>query len=200
MGGPEWTGSPMPASAFVGQTQHPHFSDVSVWPDPAHCPGGDRTQWGAHGGAGAALLGPAGAVPARTHSMAWLLTWMASAAEGRSWALRLAMSRRRALSLRGSASLWSRGTLNLAAAHSTAATQYTEACIEEGAATLMWARARGHSPHWDLTALHFWFGATSGRAVDSLQVVLKERCVAGIERGGPHVWQMPLLSPSAHIA
>lgn len=69
-----------------------------------------------------------------------------------------------------------------------------------GAATLMWARAQGHSPHWDPTALHFWFGATSGRAVDSLQVVLKEHCGAGIEWGGPHVWQMPLLSPSAHTA
>lgn len=54
---------------------------------------------------------------------------MASAAEGRSWALRLAMCRRSVLSLRGRASLRSWGTLNLAAVHRTAATQYTEAWV-----------------------------------------------------------------------
>lgn len=57
------------------------------------------------------------------------VTLMASAADGRSEAWRLAMSRRRVLSLRGRASLWSRGTLNLAAVHRTAATQYTEAWV-----------------------------------------------------------------------
>lgn len=51
---------------------------------------------------------------------------MASAADGRSWALRLAMCRRSVLSLRGRASLWSRGMLNLAAVHRIAATQYTQ--------------------------------------------------------------------------
>lgn len=58
-----------------------------------------------------------------------LVTLMASAADGRSEAWRLAMSRRSVLSLRGRASLWSRGTLNLAAVHRTAATQYTEAWV-----------------------------------------------------------------------
>lgn len=57
------------------------------------------------------------------------VTLMASAADGRSEAWRLAMSRRSVLSLRGRASLWSRGTLNLAAVHRTAATQYTEAWV-----------------------------------------------------------------------
>lgn len=57
------------------------------------------------------------------------VTLMASAADGRSEAWRLAMSRRSVLSLRGRASLWSRGMLNLAAVHRTAATQYTEAWV-----------------------------------------------------------------------
>lgn len=56
---------------------------------------------------------------------------MTSAADGRSWALHLAMSSRRALSLRGRASLRPRGMVNLAAIHRTAATQYTEAWVEE---------------------------------------------------------------------
>lgn len=64
------------------------------------------------------------------------VTLMASATDGRSWALRLAISRRRVLSLRGRASLWSWGTLNLAAIHSTAATQYTEAWGREKPAVL----------------------------------------------------------------
>lgn len=64
------------------------------------------------------------------------VTLMASATDGRSWALRLAISRRRVLSLRGRASLWSWGTLNLAAVHSTAATQYTEAWGREKPAVL----------------------------------------------------------------
>jgi hypothetical protein len=58
------------------------------------------------------------------------VTLMASATDGRSGARRLAMSRRKVLSLRGRASLCSRGTLNLAAVQRTAATQYTEAWVE----------------------------------------------------------------------
>lgn len=68
---------------------------------------------------------------------------MASAAEGRSWALRLAMCRRSVLSLCGKASLRSRGTLNLAAVHRTAATQYTEAWVGRGA-----GRGLRTAPKW----------------------------------------------------
>lgn len=70
-------------------------------------------------------------------------TSMASAAEGRSWALRLAMCRRSVLSLCGKASLRSRGTLNLAAVHRTAATQYTEAWVGRGA-----GRGLRTAPKW----------------------------------------------------
>lgn len=63
-------------------------------------------------------------------------TLMASAVCGRSWALRLAMSKRKVFSLRGRASLWFWGTLNLAAVQRTAATAYTEAWVEKSPALL----------------------------------------------------------------
>lgn len=73
------------------------------------------------------LLSPSLALKTVNRPDHGVVTLMASAADGLSEAWRLAMSRRSVLSLRGRASLWSRGTLNLAAVHRTAATQYTEA-------------------------------------------------------------------------
>lgn len=106
------------------------------WPAkaPCHCPQRNHSMLAFPGNKKphAAAL-PCGHGPGAGCS---LVTLMASAADGRSWALRLAMCRRRVLSRRGRASLWSRGMLNLAAIHRTAATQYTEAWRAENPAVL----------------------------------------------------------------
>lgn len=127
---PDSVGDPLPLSGpavwgvcwAVGSTDSTHCPQMNPCPSPpATARPGDGKPRAA-----------ASSAPHQRPAPSSVGTLTASAADGRSCALRLAMCRRRVFSRRGRASLWSRGTLDLAAVQRTAATPYTEAWGRQG--------------------------------------------------------------------